>query len=120
MAVVEPVANVRSGPGTTHSIIWKVEKYHPVEVISKKGVWYQFKDFEQDRGWIHRSLLDKTKTIITKNKSCNLRSGPGTDHSVIETVGKGIPFRVVKMTGKWIFVEHSDGDRGWIHRSIVW
>jgi SH3-like domain-containing protein len=120
MAVAEAVANIRSGPGATNPVIWKIEKYHPVEVIQTKGAWYQFEDFEKDRGWIHQSLLNKTKTVITKNKTCNLRSGPGTDHSIVFTVEKGIPFRVVKTSGAWILVEHADGDQGWISRSLVW
>ena len=120
MAVSGSVANIRSGPGTSFPILWKIEKYHPVKIIEKKGTWYHFEDFERDRGWIHRSLLNKTRTVITRKKACNLRSGPGTKHAVVFTVGKGIPFRVVKRSGKWVLVEHYDGDRGWIHRSLVW
>ncbi len=36
MAITVDTANVRSGPGTEFAEVWKVEKYHPIEVIEKK------------------------------------------------------------------------------------
>ena len=120
LAVSAPVANIRSGPGTRHNVLWKVEKFFPLLVIDKSGEWYQFKDFEGDRGWVHRSLVDKTPSVITKNDKCNIRSGPGTNHNILFTVEKGIPFKVIKRKGSWIHIEHSDGDKGWIHKSLVW
>lgn len=120
LAVSAPVANIRSGPGTGHNVLWKVEKFFPLLVIDKSGEWYQFKDFEDDRGWVHQSLVDKTPTVITRNDKCNIRSGPGTSHKILFTVEKGIPFKVLKREGSWIHIEHSDGDRGWIHKALVW
>jgi SH3-like domain-containing protein len=120
LAVSAPVANIRSGPGTDHNVLWKVEKFFPLLVIDKSGEWYQFKDFEDDRGWVHRSLLDKTPTVITKSNKCNIRSGPGTSHKILFTVERGIPFKVLKREGSWIHIEHSDGDSGWIHKALVW
>ncbi len=120
LAVSAPVANIRSGPGTRHNVLWKVEKFFPLLVIDKSGEWYQFKDFEGDRGWVHRSLVDKTPSVVTKNDKCNIRSGPGTNHNILFTVEKGIPFKVLKRKGSWIHIEHSDGDKGWIHKALVW
>ncbi|MEE4608487.1 MAG: SH3 domain-containing protein, partial [Desulfobacteraceae bacterium] len=53
LAVKAPKANVRSGPGAEHAVIWQVEKYYPVKVIERKGPWCLFEDFEKDRGWLH-------------------------------------------------------------------
>ncbi|MGD8882880.1 MAG: SH3 domain-containing protein, partial [Desulfobacterales bacterium] len=36
------------------------------------------------------------------------------------TVEKGIPFKVLKRENNWIHIEHADGDKGWIHKSLVW
>ncbi|MGD8470221.1 MAG: SH3 domain-containing protein, partial [Desulfobacteraceae bacterium] len=59
-------------------------------------------------------------TVITNNDACNIRSGPGTSHKILFTVEKGIPFKVLKRQGSWIHIEHADGDKGWIHKSLVW
>ena len=120
MAVVADVANIRSGPGIRYDILWKVGKYHPLMVLKKSGVWCYFRDFEGDEGWIHRSLLGSTAAIITIKELCNVRSGPGGSFNILFTVGKGIPFKVIRRQGQWIHIQHADGDRGWIHASLVW
>jgi SH3-like domain-containing protein len=120
LSVTASVANIRSGPGTNYQIIWKVEKYHPFHVIETSGAWYHFRDFENDKGWIHKSLTGKIPSVITNRDECNIRSGPGTTYDILFKVEKGIPFKVIGRQGKWIHLEHADGDRGWIHSALVW
>ena len=120
VSVKVPVANIRSGPSEKSDLLWKVEKYHPLFVLEKKGAWYHFRDFEGDEGWIHSSLVDKEQTVITKKEDCNVRSGPGTQFDILFTAEAGIPFRVLKKQGSWLNVLYSDGDRGWLHQSLVW
>lgn len=120
MAVSAADANIRSGPGPNQDVLWKVEKYYPIEVIETSGVWLRFKDYEGDTGWIHKSLVDKTPTVVTKQNGCQLRAGPGSEQPVLIKVDKGIPFKVLKRDGRWIHVEHADGDKGWLHDSLVW
>ncbi|MBW2335237.1 MAG: SH3 domain-containing protein [Deltaproteobacteria bacterium] len=120
LTIVAPVANIRSGPATNSDILWKVEKYYPIFVIKKSGSWYQFRDFEKDTGWVHKSLVGKLKAVITKKDLCNVRSKPSTKEKILFTVEKGIPFKVLKSKGHWLNIEHADGDRGWIHDSLVW
>jgi SH3-like domain-containing protein len=118
-AVSVSVGNVRSRPGKNSDILWEVEKYHPLNVFKTSGQWYHFRDFEGDEGWIHKSLVRKIPSIITKKK-CNIRSGPGTGFSIVFTVEKGVPFKVIKRKGSWIYIQHADGDKGWIYKSLVW
>ena len=120
LAVSAPVANIRSGPGTNYNVLWKVEKYFPIRIIEKSGEWYHFEDFEGDKGWVHKSLVSKISAVITKNDTCNIRSGPGTENKIIFTVEKGIPFKVLESKGSWIQIEHADGDKGWIHKTLIW
>jgi len=35
-------------------------------------------------------------------------------------VDSGVPFKVLTRKGNWIQVRHADGDKGWIHKSLVW
>jgi len=114
------IANVRSGPGKKYDILWKVEQFHPIHVIDKSGQWYHFQDFEGDEGWLHKSLVRSIPSVITKKEKCNVRSGAGTNFEILFTVDKGIPFKVIKDKGDWIHVRHADGDKGWIHKSLVW
>ncbi len=120
MAVSVPTANIRLGPGEKYDIIWKVEKYYPIDVIKVAGKWCRFRDFEGDEGWIFKKLLNKTNTVITYKKKCNVRSGPGTQFKIAFTVAKGIPFKVLKRKDEWLQIKHADGDQGWIFKSLVW
>ena len=100
--------------------LWEVEKYYPLNVFKKSGQWYHFRDFEGDEAWIHKLLVSNILTIITKKEKCNIRSGPGTGFSIAFTVEKGVPFKVIKYQGSWTYIEHADGDKGWIYNSLVW
>lgn len=120
LAVTAQLANIRGGPGTEYEVLWQVEKYFPIEAIRRSGPWIFFEDFEKDRGWIHRSLVGDVPCVITRVAAGNVRSGPGTEYDIRLQAEAGVPFRVLERDGDWLKVEHADGDRGWIHRSLVW
>jgi SH3-like domain-containing protein len=120
LTVQVPSANVRSGPGPTADLLWRVEKYHPLDIIEKKGDWYRFRDFEGDEGWIQKSLVINIPAVIIKKDKTNIRSGPDAKSDIVFTVEKGIPFKVVSRKGLWIEIEHADGDKGWINAPMVW
>ncbi len=120
LTVKSGIANVRAGPGKQYEILWKVEQYHPLQVLTKSDQWFQFRDFEGDIGWIHGSLVADIPAVITRSDKCNVRKGPGTKFDILLTVERGIPFKVLKRKGSWLQVRHADGDQGWIHKSLVW
>jgi len=119
LSVKVSIANIRSGPGTQYEILWKMGKYHPLQVLKKSGSWYRFRDFQQAQGWIHKSLLSKTRSVITK-RNCNIRSGPSMQNRIVFTAERGVPFRVLTRKGSWIRIQHADGDYGWIYKALVW
>ena len=119
MAISVPLANIRSGPGLTYDVLWQAEKYYPIVVIKSSGQWYYFKDFENDKGWVNKKLVKKINTVVTKRLG-NIRSGPGTKYSIVFKAEAGVVFKVKKKRGKWLYVRHADGDKGWIFRSLVW
>jgi SH3-like domain-containing protein len=113
-------ANIRSGPGTNYDILWQVNKYYPIRIVKKVGTWFQFVDFEGDKGWIYNSLVSKIPSVITIKENCNIRSGPGTKYRIAFQAEKGVAFKVIKRKGSWIHVQHEDGDKGWIYNALVW
>jgi len=101
-------------------VLWQVAQNHPILVLKKSGNWYHFCDFEGDKGWIHNSLVRKIPSVITNKEKCNVRSGPGTKFEILFTIKEGISFKILKRKGNWIHIQHADGDKGWIHKSLVW
>lgn len=122
LAVSVSVGNIRSGPGQNYEVLWKTEKYTPIEVLERdqSGNWCYFQDYEGTKAWIHKKLVRDIDTVITKTGMCNIRSGPGTNHDLQFQAQEGVPFRVLKRKGGWIQVKHADGDTGWIHQKLVW
>ena len=114
------IANLRSGPGTKYEVLWQVEQYHPFLVVEKKGNWYKIKDFEGDMAWIHKSLLGSMDGVITRKTKSNVRAEPTTKSRILFTVERGVPFKVLKRKGDWIRIEHADGEKGWIYKTLVW
>jgi SH3-like domain-containing protein len=120
LSVAFDKANVRSGPGTNHEIMWSAGKYYPVDIIKTSGKWYHIRDFEGDTGWIYRRLLKKIPAVIVKGTIVNVREGPGTGFRVLFQAEKGVSFKLLKRKKKWLKVQHADGEVGWIHTSLVW
>lgn len=120
MSVQTNLANVRSGPGTDFVVLWKIEKYHPVEVIKTAEGWCEIKDFEGDKGWVAENLLSAVTTVIVKVAKGNVRSKPDIGSDILFSVVKGVPFKVIEKKGQWFHVEHADGDKGWINEMLIW
>jgi SH3-like domain-containing protein len=120
MAVKADTANIRAKPDLQSDTLWQVEKYYPLLILEKKESWYRFKDFEGDVGWIHDSLVDDTPTVIVKVDRANLRADAGTQYDLVFDAQKWTPFKVLEKKGRWIKVQHADGDVGWIFNALVW
>ncbi len=120
LAVSVNKANIRSGPGTNHEILWSVGKYYPLDTLKKSGNWYKIRDFEGDEGWIFHSLIKKISAVIVKAPLVNVRSGPETSSRVLFQAEKGVSFERLGKKGNWFKVRHADGEVGWIHKSLVW
>lgn len=120
LTVQVPSAKVRSGPNPTSDVLWRVEQNHPIDIIEKKGEWYRFRDFEGDEGWINKSVLGLIPAVIIKKDKTNIYISPDAKSKVAFTVEKGIPFKVLSTKGQWIEIQHADGDKGWIMKSVAW
>ncbi|MGI6684905.1 MAG: N-acetylmuramoyl-L-alanine amidase [Bacillota bacterium] len=71
--VSENVVNVRSGPGTTYSIITKVKKGDTYQVLSQSSDWYQIAINDETPGWVAGWLV----TIRTETSGASRSEEPG-------------------------------------------
>lgn len=120
LSVQKDKINVRSGPGTNYETLWQTEKYYPLQVLDTKGKWVLFRDFEGYEGWAYRPLLSDKHTVVTKANKSNIRKGPGTEYPILFTAEKGVPFLVLESKNNWYKISHSDGDIGWIFKTLAW
>jgi SH3-like domain-containing protein len=112
--------NIRSGPGTNYELLWQLYKDYPVKILEKKGDWAKTMDYENDIGWIHRSLLSKTHTVIVTVDKANIRTGPGAQYGIAFKAEQGVIFYLVGRKGKWLKIRYLNAYEGWIRQDLVW
>lgn len=117
--------NLRSGPGTKYGVKWEYGSGFPVKVMQRKGKWVKVKDFENDTGWVHQSLLTKNPQMIVKanknqDKKINIRENPGTKNKIVGQAYYGVVFKTIQQKADWVKVKHESGLTGWIKRSLLW
>jgi SH3-like domain-containing protein len=113
--------NVRTGPNTSNPVYMELFQGYPLKVLERKGDWVKISDYENDKGWIHSSLVTKGNTVIVNSKNkANLRSKPTTQSSVVASIERGVILTKVSSEGKWVKVRHSEGTEGWIYKPLIW
>ena len=117
--------NLRSGPGTNYGVLWEYGEGFPVEVLERKNDWVKIKDFEDDTGWVHKSLLaDRPHVIVKANKNkdekINIRQGPGAEYKIVGKAYYGVVFEAIHQQSEWVNVKHESGLSGWISARLLW
>ncbi len=112
--------NLRSGPGTKYAIKWEYGKGFPLRVIGQKGRWYKVQDFENDVGWIYRSLVSNSSHMIVKRKVVNIRSTPSSRSKLLGKADYGVVFKTLKQQKGWAKIKHEKGLTGWVRRDLLW
>lgn len=130
--VVVQNANLRSGPGTTYTIVGSAEPNQVVTITdqTEAGDWYQLNTGQ----WIAAFLVQTTNVVLvatptpasipaptstsaTANRTANLRGGPGTNHSIMGSVQAGQGLNIVgkNQAGDWFQL----ADKKWIAAFLV-
>ncbi len=111
--------HVRYGPSPNSPIkyIYK-KKYLPVKIIDKKEHFRKIIDLKKNSGWIHKSQLIKSKSLITTSKKI-LYKKPTKYSEPIAKLEEGRLLILKKCLKKWCKIE-SDNYSGWIKTNNIW
>lgn len=137
--------NIRTGPSTAYSVIRTIPQNTQLTVLGQDatGTWLSVRLPDGTEGWIARFLTGFTDTsiaVVTPAQpplappattapgadvsgafNVNVRSGPSTLYSVIDTVARGTQFTILGQdaSGTWLAVRLADGTEGWIARYLT-
>ena len=128
--------NVRSGAGTSYSVITKLPKGTVVDVLeSASNGWKKVKTSNGTTGWVSGSYLttgvveypstdnstSQTSYKATVNTdSLNMRKGAGTSYSVITKLSNGTVVDVLESASNgWKKIKTSNGTIGWVSGSYL-
>lgn len=121
------VLNVRSGAGTSYSVVTKINKGDTVEIVDKKSGWYKIKVSNGKTGWVSGDYIkiittssdkpsspnsSKTKTVTAN--TLNVRSGAGTKYSIVTKLRKGNKVTVTETKNGWSKIKTSNNKTGWV------
>jgi len=120
LSVAPEKANVRSGPGAEYEVVWEAAKFYPVEILDREGNWLRISDYENDEGWVHRTLLSGVPTVVVTSQKANVREGPGLEHGVLWVLDKEYSLKLLEAEGDWLKVSDGGEVSGWIHKSVAW
>ena len=111
--------NVRYGPSFDYQVKYIYKKINlPVEVIDKKENFRKIIDHKKNSGWIHRSLLRKSKSLITTSTKI-LFKRPTKFSKPLARLDKGRLLIIKKCKKNWCKIK-TDQYSGWIDKNNIW
>ena len=112
--------NVRVGPSKDYPIKFTYKKkYLPLQILDKFENWKKIKDFENNSGWIHTSLLSKKKSAINIKNNSILYKKPTIFSEPIAKLETGRLMIIKKCKKNWCKVNSSSFE-GWILKNSLW
>ena len=136
--------NVRSGPGTAHARVASIAggsttRYDILGKDAATATWYQIRFSSTVTGWVHKDYVQTHGSLdglavtwnpprlslkATTTANLNVRSGPGTSHSLVGTIAGGSTTRYNILgkdaaTATWYQIQFSSSITGWVHGNYV-
>ena len=130
-----PRLNIRSGAGTSYSIVGKANYGEAVDLLEKSNGWYKVKLSNGTVGWGSGDYIVETtekpgnntnnqqppattpvegkRGKITASPRLNVRSGAGTNYSIVGKANYGEVVDLVEKTNGWYKIKLSNGTVGW-------
>ena len=111
--------NVRYGHGKEHAIKYVYRKLNlPIKEIDKKENWIRIVDLKNNSGWIHRSQLKQSNSIIILENKILFKK-PSNFSKPIARLAKDRLLIIKKCSKNWCKVI-TDNYSGWIKTDNVW
>lgn len=120
--------NLRSGAGTGYNVItvmsYKTEFTFDDGTLYN-GEWYKITLTDGTHGYIfyeYASVKENTTTVgkgYINASDVNMRSGAGTDYSVITVLDYGTALTVISQSGSWYYVELDSGTKGYVYADYI-
>jgi uncharacterized protein YraI len=138
--------NVRSGPGTAHTILTTVDQGTTLNLLgyrNAEGNWIMVGLASGTQGWVHagyvRTSVPVNSLAVWNEGSSggqppssgpsatvtayhlNVRTGPGIGNSIITTIDRGTNLSLTHRNpeGSWVRVILPNGAQGWVHAGNI-
>ncbi len=114
--VARAEAPVRETPHTSSTVVARLAKQTPVELLAGTGQWYYARLPSGDQGYIghrHAEPLDPID-VAGIAYSSTLRAAPSPAGIEVDSLPGGAPVSVLGWHGEYVLVRNAGGSQGWI------
>lgn len=129
VTVTGDIVNLRKGPGTGYAKVGQVKAGQSLSVFEVKNDWYRVQVSGGGQAWIAVWLTQEetaapppvsppasntqTGYVMVAVNVLNVRSGPGTNYSIVTKIGLNETRAVVARQGDWYKIQVGD-TQGWV------
>ena len=111
--------NVRQGPGFNYPVKFVyTKKYIPLKVIDSHENFKKIIDFSKNSGWVHISLLKKSKSLIVLSNKVIFKNPTKYSKPIIK-LEKGRLLMIKKCKINWCKIKTGKYS-GWIDKNNIW
>lgn len=114
-------SNLRIGSSKKYPIILKyITKNLPLEIIEENGQWRKIKDFENNVGWIHESIIMGDRYAIINHKyDALLQILNKPKGKVIWKIGQRNIVKIKTCLIEWCYISY-EKNLGWTKKENLW
>ncbi len=114
-------SNVRVGPSKNYPILRKyIVKNYPLKIIEEYDDWRKIIDFQNNTGWVHKSIIKGERYgIIISEKKNNINIHNTSKGKIIGQVTINSIVSVPKCKLSWCFVSINN-QGGWVEKKNIW
>ena len=115
--------NVRRGPSSDHGVLYVYQrKGTPVEIVAEFEHWRRIRDSAGDEGWVYKSLLSGTRTILIAPWKTDivveLRRRPQATAALVARLEPGVQGEVGSCNGVWCAIS-AGGYDGFVSQNML-
>ena len=115
-------SNIRVGPSKNYPIILKfIQKNYPLMVVEEYEEWRKVKDFKNNTGWIHKSLISGIRTgiILPNDTYKKIDVFNSIFGNKIGSIGIGNIVTIKRCKTNWCLIS-LDNTQGWVSKKHLW
>jgi len=114
--VTGSVVNLRSGPGTNHSLVAALPKDTILLEEDEEDNWIRVVTERGEKGWIAAEYTEGADAVVavSTGNRLNVRAGPSVRQAVIGQIDRGDPVILIETKDGWGHIRYAEGSYGWV------
>lgn len=106
--------NVRTGPGTSHHVLARLDRGETYRVLDEKGSWIKLRLSHGQSGWVaKRYVIGVQKAAVVTADRLRVRSTPSGSGNIIGYLGQGQIVNVLETKNDWTKIA-TPSFTGWV------